>query len=390
MKARHYMIILVILVANFLFIRWYINTQVIQVILPLKGLESSQFPADNPPPQIIISKRDNDITRAVKAISPAVVSINVIKTKIVRRHTNPFQNPFFGFLDNMPVRRSVKSIGSGIIFTPEGHIITNSHVVEGATEITVVLADGSSYDAMLSELDQIQDLAILQIKGENLPLAKFGKSSDLIIGEWCVAVGNPYKYLLADAKPSVSVGVISALDRNFGQDENGKVYQKMIQTDAAINPGNSGGPLVNIYGEVIGINTFILSESGGSVGIAFAIPIDRVKKLANEILEYGRIRDVWFGFKAQNITAQIAYSLQLKNLNGIIVTTLDAGGPGETSGLGRGDIIISINKSEINSLDDARNALIDVGVGDIVPLKIIRNSKKMNLNLTVQEFKASR
>ncbi len=225
----------------------------------------------------IDSQRETAITAAVRAVEPAVVSINVVKTQIIRGG-NPFGG-FFDFFGFGPTQRQVQSIGSGVIYDPKGFIVTNSHVVDGATQIKVVLPDKREFDARIVGVDNQRDIAKLKIDGSNLPFAKLGRSSDIIIGEWSIAVGNPYGFLMNDSNPSVSVGVISAVNRSFAPRNDNRSYRNMIQTDTAINPGNSGGPLVNIKGEIIGINTFILSESGGNIGIGFAIPIDAVKSI---------------------------------------------------------------------------------------------------------------
>ncbi len=227
--------------------------------------------------------RQNAITNAVAEIAPAVVSVNVIKTQVVRGRI-PSNFGFFGFFDFFgPVQRQVQSIGSGVIYDPQGYIITNAHVVNGATEIKVVLPDQREFEAELIGIDAVHDIAKLRIKSNQLPHARLGNSDTLMVGEWSIALGNPYGYLMNDAKPSVTVGVISALGRNISQDQGGSEYLNMIQTDTAINQGNSGGPLVNIHGEVIGINTFIFSETGGSIGLGFAIPINTVKGLMANI-----------------------------------------------------------------------------------------------------------
>lgn len=225
-----------------------------------------------------LTNRENAITEAVSKIESAVVSINVIKTQIVRGRPS-FGFGFFDFFDFAPMQRQVQSIGSGVIYDPEGYIITNAHVVSGATQIKVVLPDKREFDAELVGIDEVHDIAKLRISGNNLPSAALGNSDGLIIGEWSIALGNPYGFLMNDSKPSVSVGVISALGRNFSTRADKQDYKNMIQTDAAVNPGNSGGPLVNIQGEVIGINTFIFSENGGNIGIGFAIPINTVKSI---------------------------------------------------------------------------------------------------------------
>ena len=252
-------------------------------------------------------------------IENAVVSVNVMKRQYVR--SNPFfDDAFFDFFGGIR-EREVQSIGSGVIFSEDGYLLTNAHVVDGATKIKVVLPDGRETDAKLIGIDTVHDIAVVKCNEKSLPMAKLGKSDDLIIGEWVIAAGNPYGYLMKDSKPSVSVGVISAINRNFVQKADGKVYKGMIQTDTAINPGNSGGPLVNINGEVIGINSFILSESGGSVGIGFAIPIDRVKKIAEELIKYGQIREAYFGFKVQDLSRMIVSYLNLDSMDGLLFQT---------------------------------------------------------------------
>ncbi len=229
------------------------------------------------------TSRQNAITHAVAEIAPAVVSVNVIKTQIVRGRI-PSNFGFFGFFDFFgPVSRKVQSIGSGVIYDPKGYIITNAHVVNGATDIKIVLPDQREFDAELIGIDDVHDIAKLRIRSSQLPYARLGNSDTLMVGEWSIALGNPYGYLMNDSKPSVTVGVISALGRNISQDQSGSEYLNMIQTDTAINQGNSGGPLVNIHGEVVGINTFIFSETGGSIGLGFAIPINTVKELVAAI-----------------------------------------------------------------------------------------------------------
>ncbi|MBP7563954.1 MAG: trypsin-like peptidase domain-containing protein [Candidatus Cloacimonetes bacterium] len=329
--------------------------------------------------------RRNSITEAVSLIEPAVVSVNVIKTQVVR--SNPFFDDFFSDFFGGQMQRQVQSIGSGVIFSEDGYLITNAHVVEGATQIKIVLSDGREIDGKLIGIDSVHDIAIVKCSGKDLPVAKIGNSNDLIMGEWVIAVGNPYGFLMKDSKPSVSVGVISAINRNFVQKKDGKVYKGMIQTDAAINPGNSGGPLVNINGDVIGINSFILSESGGSVGIGFAIPIDRVKKIAEELIQYGQTREPYFGFKVQDLTPMIVSYLNLKSLDGVIVTAVDRIGPAKKAGLTKGDVIYSINDVQIKNTNDAELAVSDIAPGEKVRMAVIRESKKMILELKAEEYR---
>jgi len=332
----------------------------------------------------LTAARRNSITEAVKKIEPAVVSVNVIKTQIVRNN-NLFGDPFFGFF-NMPMQQQVQSIGSGVIINTDGYIATNGHVVEGATQIKVVLSDGREFDGKLIGIDKVHDIAVVQIKGDKLPYAVMGTSSDLIVGEWAIAVGNPYGYLMGDSKPSVSVGVISASDRNFAGRQDGVVYKGMIQTDAAINPGNSGGPLVNIYGEVIGLNTFIFSESGGSVGIGFAIPIDRVKKIVTALIKNGKVSDVNFGFKVQEINPNLAAYLKVDDKEGVVVAQIDPNGPAADAGLKLKDVIISINGYHIKNANDIQIAIADIFPWDEINIQVKRKTNLITLKMKAKEL----
>ncbi len=372
--AHYWIFVLLVITANYLLYKHFTS----------QTLQPSEVVYQANPVEMDFS-RENPITRAVKEVEVAVVSVNVLKTRIVRRYTNPFQNPFFGFFD-IPYRQDVQSIGTGVIIDERGYIITNAHVVEGATKITVILNDGRDMDAELIGIDNIHDVAVVKISGNDLSVAKLGDSEDLIIGEWSIAVGNPYAYLIKDSRPSVSVGVISAVERNFAEIGDGKIYKRMIQTDAAINPGNSGGPLVNINGEVIGLNTFIFSESGESVGIGFAIPIDRVKKIAKELVRYGKIRDRHFGFAVQDINPMIASKFKLEDLNGVIVVGVEQGGPAERAGLKLNDVIQEINDYQIKDFDDVALAVSDLAIGEEIRLKIWREGKNTTFSWITEEL----
>ena len=383
-KNNLILLLAIIIIAFLLYERYYEKRASSQVLDQLREVpteidESSEFKKSVT--DKINHSRQNAITTAVEMIQPAVVSVNVIKTRIVRRRTSFF----FGFYDEIPY--NIKGIGSGVIFNKDGYILTNSHVVEDATEIKVILTDNRQYDGKIVGIDSVHDIAVLKVNGENLPFARLGKSAELIIGEWAIAVGNPYGFLIKDSKPSVSVGVISAVNRDFAENEQGKIYRRMIQTDAAINQGNSGGPLVNIYGEVVGINTFIFSESGGNIGIAFSIPIDRVKKIADELIQYGKVREIWFGFKVQDINPMLASHLGLESLDGVLVNYVQKNSPSQKAGLQKMDIITEINGNYIGNTEDAEMAVSDISVGDEMKIKIIRDKKKMSLALDAVEYK---
>ena len=255
--------------------------------------------------------------------------------------------------------------------------------MENATRIMVSLPDGRQFPGKLKGSDPTTDLAVLQIEAENLPVAPLGDSDDLIIGEWAIAIGNPYGFLISDSRPTVTVGVISAVNRDF-EPQGGHVYQGMIQTDAAINPGNSGGPLVNAAGEVIGINTFIFTESGGSLGIGFAIPINTAKRVLKELLKYGRVRQIWTGLRVQKVNRLIAESLGLPRAEGVIISQIDQGSPGEKAGLEVGDVIIEVNDHPIKGEKEIREAFYTAQAGDEFKLKIWRRGKTLEKFIKVE------
>ena len=258
-----------------------------QAEIPAPGVQEPAAPAGRAAlnDTLRVSRRTAIVTAADR-VAPAVVSVNV-----TRRERRAPQSPFDWFFMPRGSEQQVQALGSGFIVSPSGLVITNQHVTGGASEIVVTTRDGTDYPAKLLGEDPFTDIAVLQIEGGGLPVAPVGRSTDLMIGEWVVAIGNPYGYLLGNTEPSVTAGVVSAVGRNLipsGNDQT--VYVGMIQTDAAINPGNSGGPLINALGEVVGVNSSIFSESGGSVGIGFAIPIERALRVASELERYGSVR----------------------------------------------------------------------------------------------------
>ncbi|HEX5577940.1 MAG TPA: trypsin-like peptidase domain-containing protein, partial [Gemmatimonadaceae bacterium] len=230
------------------------------------------------PSEQISSQRRTAITAAVERVAPSVVTV---QTEVVERVPADFYEQFFGGRSG---RRSSAGLGSGFIVRPDGVIVTNAHVVSGATRIFVAMRDGTRYSARLLGADETNDLAVIKIEATNLPVAPLGSSTNLLIGEWAIAIGSPFGFLLANTEASVTAGVVSGTGRNLAAEGDGAgVYVDMIQTDASINPGNSGGPLVNALGEVIGVNSSIYTPSGGSVGLGFAIPINRAKRVTDDL-----------------------------------------------------------------------------------------------------------
>src|SRR3982750_4283101 len=258
------------------------------------GAQSSQTSRATTTTQLNSSRR-TAITDAVARVAPSVVTV---QTELVERVPADVFEQFFGGRSG---QRAAAGLGSGFIVRADGAILTNAHVVAGATRISVAMKDGTTYPARLVGIDETNDLAVLKIDARNLPVAPLGSSTNLLIGEWAIAIGNPYGFLLANSEPSVTAGVISGTGRNLvGRGEGNGIYVDMIQTDASINPGNSGGPLVNALGEVIGVNSSIYSPTGGSVGLGFAIPINRVKRVTEDLLLHGAVRTPWIGVKLQN------------------------------------------------------------------------------------------
>jgi serine protease Do len=332
--------------------------------------------------------RQTAIVRAAQEVGPAVVSISVTATRVVRASPwFPFRDQFFrDFFGERQYVEEVSNLGSGVVVSPYGYVVTNEHVVRNATEIKVTLPDGREYDADVIESEQEYDLAILKIQGEDIPYVILGDSDSLIIGEWAIAIGNPFGYLLSDAHPTVTVGVISALHRDVKSSEGAvAVYKDMIQTDAAINPGNSGGPLVNALGEVIGINAFIITKSGGSMGMGFAIPVNRVNYMIDEVSKYGRMRRIWIGLLVQEITPLLAQGLGLERSDGVIISRVDEGSPAERSGLQRGDVIVAVNGARVRNYESARRAIFGSRVGDILEFEVIREGEPRSFDVQVEE-----
>lgn len=332
--------------------------------------------------------RTNAIVEAARKVSPAVVSISVIQTRYYS--SSPiWEGDFFErfFREFSPPRvysREVQSLGSGFIVNPEGYVLTNEHLVRSGEKIKITLPDGREFDAAIAGRDEALDIALLKIDSNDLPVAPLGDSDKLIIGEWAIAIGNPFGYLLEDPMPSVTAGVISAFHRDI-KPRSGWIsaYKDMIQTDAAINPGNSGGPLVNAEGEVIGINTFIFTAGGGSEGIGFAIPINTAKKALDELVQYGEVREVWLGIDVQELTPELAEMIEEQE--GVMVTDVERDGAAERAGVRAGDLIIGVNQRKVRNLDDWEAANSSLVVGEEVTIHALRDHDRVEFILTATE-----
>lgn len=340
----------------------------------------------------ISNSRNNIITKTVEAVSPSVVGINVIEIRQVRDpfsyfFDDPFFRQFFG--DRRTNSRRVQGLGSGFLISPDGYIITNDHVAGNATEITVTLTDGSHHQAKIVGTDPISDICLIKIEGSNFPYIDLGNSEDIIIGEWVIALGNPFGLFDLNDKPTVTVGVVSATGMNLEPIDN-RYYLNMIQTDAAINGGNSGGPLVNSLGEVIGMNTLIFTAGGsrGNIGLGFAIPINKVRKIISELKEKGSIdRDFQIGMAIQTIDETIARYYNLSSSRGVIVTRVTQNSPADKSDIRVGDIIIEIEGFRTNNENTTYGVFQEFRSNQTITLKIIRDEKELTKRMKLEKNK---
>ena len=317
---------------------------------------------------------------AVQAAAPAVV--NIYTTKVVTQRSpafsdDPFFRRFFGGESGVPRQRLESSLGSGVIINPQGYILTNNHVVDGADEIQVALTDGRSASATVIGTDPETDLALLKIELTHLPTIIFGRAEELRVGDVVLAIGNPF-----GVGQTVTQGIVSATGR---QQLGISTFENFIQTDAAINPGNSGGALINTDGQLAGINTAIFSRSGGSQGIGFAIPANLAKTIMEQILEQGRVIRGWLGINAQDITPDLAESFGIRDHQGAIVSGVYPGSAAEHAGLQPGDILMRVGEKAVNDARSAMNITASLAPGSQVDLAVIRQGKPLALHATIGE-----
>ena len=358
--------------------------------------QSQQRPGDPAPQRVeeapptldaqIAHSRRTAITRAVETVAPAVVSINVTGVEQVayRDPFDAFFAPYFGRRPRPRVyEKTVHQMGSGFVISPDGYIVTNDHVAGNATEILVAFPDGEILEGRLVGADEVSDIALIKVDPpEPLPYLAFDEDEEAIVGEWVIALGNPFG-LFEAADPSVTVGVVSAVGRDFSIQE-GRVFSDMIQTDAAINSGNSGGPLVNATGEVIGVNTFIYSRTGGSVGLGFAVPAERAARIVRELRETGRVdRSIYTGLSVSPVNARIARVLRLQRPEGVLVEAIDQDSPADEAGFESYDVILAIAGKPVRTLADARAHLADYRPGDRVTFTVLRDGARRDLTLVL-------
>jgi Do/DeqQ family serine protease len=322
----------------------------------------------------------------VDRAAPAVVNINTAKVVTVQPNpllNDPIFRQFFGRDLGSPRKRVETSLGSGVIFSDQGYILTNHHVISGADAIQVFLHDGRSAPAKVIGSDPETDLAVLKIDLKNLPVITLGHSERVRVGDVVLAIGNPY-----GVGQTVTMGIVSATGRSaLGIN----TFENFIQTDAAINPGNSGGALVDAYGNLIGINTVIFSQSGGSVGIGFAIPTSLAKGVMEQIIEYGRPLRGWLGIEAQTLTPELLEAFGLKKgTEGLVITTLYRNGPAHKAGVEPGDVLVAIDGKKAT---DAREVLLAISAhkpGDHIKLDLLRDGKPLTVDAVAAERPATR
>lgn len=319
-------------------------------------------------------------------LQPAVVNIST--TQRVAVQTNPFAGTPFGSLfgdqgPGGPVTREATSLGSGFIISTDGYIVTNNHVISGGRNgavvesITVTLPDRTEYRAKLIGRDIVSDLAVLKIDATGLPFVKFGDSTHTRVGDWVVAIGNPF-----GLGGTVTSGIVSALHRNTGQ---GGAYDRYIQTDASINMGNSGGPMFDLNGNVIGINTAIFSPSGGNVGIGFAIPAEQARPVVETLMKGGKVRRGYLGVQIQNVTAEIAEAMGLPKHRGELIAGVEPNEAAARAGIRRGDVVTKVNGQDVTPDQTLSYLVSNTPVGARIPIELIRDGKTMTVTLTVGE-----
>ena len=342
------------------------------------GQQPAGVPAGDARTVRVSDSRRTAITTAVARVAPAVVTVH---TEVVERVPADFIEQFFGGRSG---ERSRAGLGTGFVIRRDGVVVTNAHVVAGASRVVVVMRDGRSYPARLLGADETNDIAVLKVEARDLPVAPLGNSDSLLVGEWAIAIGNPYGFVLGNSEPSVTAGVISGVGRNLVERGAGpSAYFDMVQTDASINPGNSGGPLVNADGEVVGVNSSIYSTSGGSIGLGFAIPINRARRVVEDLLEHGAVRRAWVGIK---LGAERAATVRDVLSQGVVVASVTPGSPAARAGLRAGDVLLTARGRPLRNPFDWEARLLDLRVGEVLPLRVRRGGREFDAQVVVADL----
>ena len=343
---------------------------------------------DQPNPEMVVGQ---NFVRIVEKVGPSVVRIVVERVEQVPSFGFdegwPFEDFWDRFFGNPPRSRDRKqeyrsqAQGSGFFISSDGYILTNNHIVENATKVTVTTLEGKEYEAKPIGRDAATDLALLKVEGKDFPYAVLGDSSAIKVGEWVLAIGNPF-----GMEHTVTAGIISAKGRQLGLGGNTPTYEDFIQTDAAINRGNSGGPLLNLKGEVIGINSNILTPTGGNIGIGFAIPSDLAKKVVAQLKEKGRVVRGRLGIRGTDITEAMKKQFNLTTTKGVIVSQVEPDSPAEKAGIKKYDVIVEINGQPVENWKDLRFKVADFQPGNVINIKVMRDGKTLTLKATLDEL----
>jgi serine protease Do len=333
-------------------------------------------------------KPDLDFVKISEKVGPAVVKIVCERTEKAplggffdESPFDDFWNRFFGTPQNRPREYKSYAQGTGFFSSADGYIITNNHIVENATKVTVTTVQGEEYTAKIVGTDPRSDLALIKIEGKDFPSVELGDSSQLKVGEWVLAIGNPL-----GMEHTVTAGIVSAKGRQLGVGSNVPTYQDYIQTDAAINRGNSGGPLVNLKGEVVGINSNIMSPNGGNIGIGFAIPSNLAKNVVAQLKDKGRVVRGYLGVTPDEISEDVRKSLNLKTNKGALISNVEADSPADKAGLKRYDVIVAVNGQPVSDPNDLRFKIADIEPGSKVEITYVRDEKERTTTAVVAEL----
>jgi len=363
-------------------------TVLLMTCLALPGTVSASTKAISQESKTLLGKLSNAIAEVAETARPAVVNISTTSTVVMQANpfgdmfNDPFFRRFFGDQFGQPgQKRQFKSsaLGSGVIVSEHGYILTNNHVIKDADEIKVILYDKREFKGKVVGSDPRTDLAVIKIDAKNLPTIPFGASAKLKTGDIVLAIGNPF-----GLNQTITMGIVSAVGRsNVGIAD----LEDFIQTDAAINPGNSGGALVNSNGELVGINTAIFSTSGGYMGIGFSIPTDMAKTVMDSIIKHGKVIRGWLGVSIQNLTPELAKSLKITETEGALISGVEKGSPADKAGLKRGDLIIELDAKKVHDSTSLRNMISATAPGTSITLKIIRDGKEQAVVVKLGEYK---
>lgn len=356
-----------------------------------------------PLPDVCGSSFEDAVTNVATTVGKAVVSISTEHTAKIRGSRRYYFNQPFGqspfgedetfrrffndFFGEIPDREfKQRGLGTGVIINAEGYILTNEHVINDADKISVTLSDGRNFQAEIKGKDPRSDLAVIKINAKDLPVARLGDSDTLKIGQWVVAIGNPFGFAMQNPEPTVTAGVISALHRTLGRAlAFDRDYNDLIQTDAAINPGNSGGPLVNLKGEIVGINVAIFSTSGGYQGVGFAIPVNNAKRILNRLIEGKKITYGWLGVTVQDLNDDLAQYFSLTDKTGVLVAKVMENSPAQKAGVKESDVIKQIDNQPVKNVKELLSIVGKSEVGRKVKMKVVRDKKEAVLDLEIAE-----